>query len=176
MRAAVLVQHPPDLDTAIVLAQLQDEVAPIARKKEFRKFDYSAQSKLCARVPLPLPAPPRQDRTPFTSLDIHKSTDVPRRLSDDRWKALRAQRRAQGLCQFCAEKWFNGHSCVEKIHLHAVQELLEVFELPEDTLSPTGNPVPSESLTFPHSLSCCSHWSAVLQVYVSVRQHSRGTY
>lgn len=34
---------------------------------------------------------------------------------------------AQGLCQCCAEKWSRDHRCAEKVHLHALQELLDMF-------------------------------------------------
>lgn len=130
LRAAVLVQRHVNLDTAFVLAQLQDEVAPATTKKEFRKPEYSYQPKWSSGAPLPLPAPPKHDKTP----DNFKQADNAGACSsDDRWKALHAHRHAHGLCQFCAEKWSKGHSCADKIQPHAVQEMFELFQLSDDS-------------------------------------------
>lgn len=128
-RFAVMLQRPKDLDTAFVLAQLQDEVIQSSRRREPKKYDYSFQSKLPAGSPLPLPPLPKSDK-PKTLVGTNGNRST---SADDRWKSLRAHRRAQGLCQFCAEKWTRGHTCADKIHLHAVQELMEVFQLLDDS-------------------------------------------
>jgi hypothetical protein len=50
-------------------------------------------------------------------------------------------RRAQGLCQRCAEKWSKDHHCSDKFQLHVLEEVLEVFMM-EDEFSyndATGN-------------------------------------
>jgi hypothetical protein len=44
---------------------------------------------------------------------------------EDKFKALRAYRRAKGLCDRCAEKWSKGHKCACSVQLHAMQEMLE---------------------------------------------------
>jgi len=41
IQAAVLMQCPQDLDTTIVLAQLQDEVATLSRRKDAKKPGFS---------------------------------------------------------------------------------------------------------------------------------------
>lgn len=46
-------------------------------------------------------------------------------LVEDKFKALRAYRRANGLCDICAEKWSKGHTCACSVQLHAMQEMLE---------------------------------------------------
>lgn len=93
LRAAVLIQRPADLDTAFVLAQLQEEVAPISWRKEVKKSDFSFQSKHSGGLPLPLPSPPGGDK--LLAPDGMKTNDGGRpRSTDDRWRALRAQRRA----------------------------------------------------------------------------------
>lgn len=61
-QAAVLVQRPQDLDIAIVLAQLQDEVASSARLKEAKKLGYSFVPNSATSLPFPLPVPPRSEK------------------------------------------------------------------------------------------------------------------
>lgn len=149
LRAVVLIQRPPDLDTAFVLAQLQEEVAPQGRRKEIKKSDFSFMSKYTGGSHLPLPAPPLVDKASHPTSEDMKNNDLSRgRSTDDRWKALRAHRRAQGLCQFCAEKWSRGHSCAEKIHLHALQELCEVFDSPEEPLNSAGTAASDDTQLF----------------------------
>jgi hypothetical protein len=45
LRVAVLIQRPSDLDTAFVLAKLQDEVVVPTRKREFKRIDPVYSSK-----------------------------------------------------------------------------------------------------------------------------------
>lgn len=102
LHAAVLIQRPSCLDTAVVLAKLQDEVASV-RCKEFRHSDYSFQQKPTSGSPLPLPAPPLKPSS--SQSDDRRGTDAARaRSTDERWRALRAQHHAQGLCQFCVQR------------------------------------------------------------------------
>ncbi|CAN6322178.1 unnamed protein product [Urochloa humidicola] len=132
LRAAVLIQRPSDLDTAYVLSQLQEEVSPQARRNSFRRSDYSSFPKTDVHGALPLPAPPRPEKASFPQSTDRRGTDASRaRSAEDRWAALRAHRRAQGLCQKCAEPWTKGHTCAEKIQLNAVDEILEAFMLQE---------------------------------------------
>jgi hypothetical protein len=48
--------------------------------------------------------------------------------ADEKVVSLRANRRARGLCQFCAEKWFRVHKCATTIQLHDVHELWELLQ------------------------------------------------
>lgn len=113
LRAAVLIQRPVDLDTAFVLAQLQGEVAPLGWRRDVKKSDFSFMTKYSGGSPIPLPSPPVLDKTAHAVNVETKLADSSRaRSTDERWKALRAHRRAQGLCQFCAEKMVQGpHVC-----------------------------------------------------------------
>jgi hypothetical protein len=132
LRAPILIQRPTSLDTAFVLAQLQEEVSSSTRRKEFRKQDFSFKTA----TPWALPPPPaRSDKPNNLSAEDRRATEAARaKLStEDRLPALRATRRAQGLCQHCAEKWTRGHKCAGKIQLHALQELLEIFQCTEVT-------------------------------------------
>lgn len=71
-------------------------------------------SKPHQRSALPLPAPPRVD----------KSTPV---------ASLRAYRRARGLCDKCAEKWHPCHKCSSTVQLNALQEVFDLFA--DDSIS-----------------------------------------
>jgi hypothetical protein len=59
--------------------------------------------------------------------------------------ALRAYRRARGLCEKWAEKWSRDHKCSEQIQLHALQEIWDLCQLDtsaddnssQDELGPT---------------------------------------
>lgn len=49
---------------------------------------------------------------------------------DSSWASLKAQRKANGLCFTCGEKWTGrNHKCPNQVSLHVIQELLDVFQL-----------------------------------------------
>jgi hypothetical protein len=130
LRAPVLIQRPSSLDTAFVLAQLQEEVFS-TKKKEFRRSDYPLKSGSSPHWPLP--PPPRTEKPSTTQADDRRSSEAARaRCGEDRLAALRAYRRAQGLCQHCVERWMKGHKCAYKVQLHALQEVLDIFQPSED--------------------------------------------
>jgi hypothetical protein len=133
-KSPVLMQRPATLDTAFVLARLQEEVAPPFKKKEFSRSDFGFHQRQAAQTPLPLPAPPsKQAKLSSSTTDDRRSMDAARaHTTDERWRALRAYRRAKGLCQFCAEKWSKDHKCADTIQLHALQEVFELFQMDSD--------------------------------------------
>ncbi|WVZ67898.1 hypothetical protein U9M48_016915, partial [Paspalum notatum var. saurae] len=68
------------------------------------------------------------------SSDGRRSLDsVHTKTAADRWSALRAYRRAKGLCDKCAAKWSRDHKCADSVQLHVLQEVMELFQL-EDGL------------------------------------------
>jgi hypothetical protein len=77
-----------------------------------------------APSPLPLPQPPHhighKIGVPEKKLD-HTS------LVDNKLGALKAYRRARGLCDCCAEKWHRGHTCNATVQLHALQEVWDLL-------------------------------------------------
>lgn len=122
LRAAVLIQRPSDLDTTFVLAKLQEEVSLPSKRKDIQRNDFSYPHKQ------DVPAMLRADKLSSSSAKDRRAQDVVKsRSTGERWTALKAYRRAQGLCQNCAKKWSKDHICADKIQLHALQELLEVF-------------------------------------------------
>jgi hypothetical protein len=120
--AAVLIQRPSDLDTAFVLAKLQDEVAVPSKRPEFKKQEYSYSHKQDISAFVPSSGSSKPDKLTTPIHDVAKTRSV-----GERWSSLKAYRRAQGLCQHCAEKWTKDHRCADRIQLHALQELLEVM-------------------------------------------------
>jgi hypothetical protein len=131
LRAAVLIQRPSDLDTAFVLAKLQDEVAVPARKREFKRIDPGYSSKHDAPLSWTVPGSVKTDKASPPHIESSKP-----RPASDRWSSLKSFRRAQGLCQHCAEKWTRDHKCSDKIQPHALQEVLEVFQTEDHDVDP----------------------------------------
>ena len=60
---------------------------------------------------------------------IHKP-DKP--ASDEKWAAIKAYRKANGLFYICGEKWGHGHKCPPNVPLKVIQEIMEIFQL-DDT-------------------------------------------
>lgn len=125
IRSIVLVHRPASLDSACSLALLQEEVGDSARRRDFRRPDTGFPSRTPPRGPLPLPPPPRPDNSPVAAPAEAKSPT-------DKFSALRAYRRARGLCDRCAEKWKPGHKCSPTVQLHVLQELFELFSMEAD--------------------------------------------
>jgi hypothetical protein len=106
---------------------LQEEVAPPVGRQDHRKLDFRSWSKQSAPNPLPLPPPPQAT--------VPKSEPNPKHFdhsiaADSKLGALKAYRRARGLCEKCAEKWHHGHTCSATVQLHVLQE---VWDLLSDT-------------------------------------------
>ena len=68
------------------------------------------------------PGDPRPDDRKVTS---NGHTRPP--TTDDKVGALKAYRRAQGLCYICADRWAPGHKCAATVQLHAVEEVFAML-------------------------------------------------
>jgi hypothetical protein len=90
VRSVVMVQRPRDLDTAMVLAQLQEEVGD--KRRDSKKYDGSYPSKIYPKSPLPLPPPPKtsQQSKPDNASNIGVSKMG---STDDKLASLIAYRR-----------------------------------------------------------------------------------
>jgi hypothetical protein len=135
IRSIVLVQRPQDLDTACVLAALQEEAGESYKRRDYKKLESGYHSKQVFKGPLPLPAPPLRDKQPtLSAVPDSRPHDAPKTSYsvDAKASALRAYRRAMGLCYECNEKWSKDHKCSPVVQLHAVQELWELFQLEDD--------------------------------------------
>lgn len=47
----------------------------------------------------------------------------------NKWAAIRAYRKANGLCYICGEKWCKKHKCPDQVPINAIQEIMEMFQL-----------------------------------------------
>jgi hypothetical protein len=151
IKAVILVQRPSTLDTACALAQLQEEALGLG-KKNFRRYDTAQAVKPAWSGGLALPAPPPKIMVD----DAKRHTDTPLTSVEERFRALRANRRAHGLCYKCGAKWSRDHKCAEVVQLHLVQELLDMF--PDDVTTATSTP---ESPTSPQIMMHLSVAAAV---------------
>ncbi|WVZ81560.1 hypothetical protein U9M48_028917 [Paspalum notatum var. saurae] len=128
IKPAVLLQRASTWDTACVLAQLQEEVV-VARKRSVpRRPDAYMPPRAVPAGPMPLPLPPQRDKP----VDLRQADPSRAKSAEDRWSALRAYRRACGLCIKCAEPWTKEHRCSAAVQLNALQEVLELFHIEDD--------------------------------------------
>lgn len=136
IQAVVLVQRPPDLDTACSLALLQEEVVHGAfgdARSPSTSRPPDAQPR--GGAPLPLPPPPTRPTPPAIATNrrgvegAHADGARPgdTRADTAKVKALRDYRRARGLCFKCGERWGHDHVCPTSVQLHVVEELWELF-------------------------------------------------
>jgi len=125
VRMIVALQRPTDLDTAYLLALLQEEMAEVDTKQEFHAVSRGPSFKPAHRPP---PAPPRHYPQPANMAE-KAIVKVPGPATEDKISTLRQYRRARGLCDVCAEKWFRGHKCAPNISLHAMQQVWDLLPL-----------------------------------------------
>lgn len=115
IRSAIVLHQPRTVDLALALALLQENVVE-AQPKPFHKRAYKDNSKYSGKQPM-VPQPGVLGTTPAE----------PKPQWEDKLATLRAQRRAQGLCMRCGEKWNRNHKCPEKISLHVLEEVLDIL-------------------------------------------------
>jgi len=127
IRAVVLVQRPPDLDTACSLALLQEEVAEGEIIPAHQKHQFRLPASSYRQVQFTPSSIPSRPATPHISED-RRGIDASRASSDGcKIAALRNFRRARGLCFKCCEKWGKEHVCPAQVQMHVVEELLAMF-------------------------------------------------
>jgi hypothetical protein len=105
IRSMVMIQQPTTFDVACALALVQEEAIDSSKKKEFHRFETSA-NRSAQKSAFPLPLPPKWDKLSGTAVaEERRGPEVARPTStDDKLKALKQCRRARGLCDRCAEK------------------------------------------------------------------------
>lgn len=102
IRAAVVLHRPVDLDTAVSLACLQEEVTEVLRP-ENKRSESSGPSRGGGKPAWPLPLPLATARlsvgVPAGRVDDRRGTEAARAAgSDDKLAALWVYRRAKGIC------------------------------------------------------------------------------
>uniref|UniRef100_A0ACD5ZUU6 Uncharacterized protein n=1 Tax=Avena sativa TaxID=4498 RepID=A0ACD5ZUU6_AVESA len=138
--AVVVIHQPVDLDAACSLALLQEEVADGMRREKPRRFDpqlVRPYGKL--GVPMPLPPPPPKC-VGLIGADDRRAADAARGTRDlDKVSALRAYRRARGLCFTCGQRWGQDHKCPTTVPLHVMEELLQMLNQDDSTSETDGS-------------------------------------
>lgn len=113
IRVVVAMHRPKDLDTACLLAKLQ-EVAGPAKQWELRRWENPLGARPYAPKVLPLPPPPPRLALPAPENKVANEA-VRGPTTEYRWAALRATWRAQGLCMCCGGKWSRDHQCLATV-------------------------------------------------------------
>lgn len=126
VRLAVGIQQPTNLDTAYQLALLHEELGAGTASSN----SSGANSRHSTALPLPLPPVQTSVNIPVTRTpDDRKLVDSSKHSgSKDKWGALRAYRKARGLCFICGERWGKDHVCKQEVQLHVVQEMVEFLQ------------------------------------------------
>jgi hypothetical protein len=155
LKGAILIQRPKELDATYVLAQLQEELVDSTRKKDYRKSEYPSKSYFKQLNTSPC-APPRQFKPSMFPTEDRRSSEAAKASSaDDKWRSLKAFRRAKGLCQYCAEKWTKEHKCADNVQVHVVQELMIILQ-PEEDSNDVGEDDQDASEQIYLTLSCAT--------------------
>jgi hypothetical protein len=140
IKSGVVLHRPRDLDTAFSLATMQEELIDALPRRDYRRHEGGGQGRYPARPLLALGAPPVRPMLPAPppaaedrrGVEGARAADRPARVDngrgDDRVGALRAYRRARGLCFKCGERWGQGHQCAATVQLHVVEELLDLLQ------------------------------------------------
>ncbi|WVZ73357.1 hypothetical protein U9M48_021672 [Paspalum notatum var. saurae] len=129
IKAVVMVQRPTNLDEACSLALLQEEAAGSGYRKDFRKSSTGLFSRHASGSGS-MPISGQLSKVDKPMVDDQRRGDVLKRSAEqDKMAALRAYRRARGLCDKCAEKWSRDHKCAPTVQLHVLQEVYELFQL-----------------------------------------------
>lgn len=105
IRFVLLVQRPPDLDTACTLSLLQEEAMELHRRKEIKRMAaplFTKPASFRGAQPI-LPPPPPRPGAGATPTDEQRPPDVrraePHHINiDDKLQSLRSYCKARGLC------------------------------------------------------------------------------
>jgi hypothetical protein len=113
IRAAIALHKPRTVDVALSLALLQASILEEQPKSYFKKPQRDFN-----RTHL------KGNTTPQLGILGNPMHEDAKPKWDDKMATLRAQRRAQGLCMKCGEKWNKQHKCPDKVPLHVLEEVL----------------------------------------------------
>nr|XP_051211101.1 uncharacterized protein LOC127328548 [Lolium perenne] len=117
IRTAIWLHRPQELETAHLLALMQEEESAPVKKRSYSKHEYKDNVK------------PKWHAA--KSNDDHQSSNKQssNTKAEDKLAALKAYRREKGLCFTCGEKYSRSHKCPDRVPLHVIEELLEVLQI-----------------------------------------------
>uniref|UniRef100_A0ACD5ZJU3 Uncharacterized protein n=1 Tax=Avena sativa TaxID=4498 RepID=A0ACD5ZJU3_AVESA len=125
IRSAVLLSLPEDMDTASMMALLQE-----AKRDNIRQHSHRQSSRHSYKHSSMIDKAKSVARFEDT-----KKHDAPK--WDEKLEALRSFRKSKGLCFTCDDRWSRTHKCPAQVLLHVLEELLDV--LPPDQESTGDN-------------------------------------
>jgi hypothetical protein len=126
VKAVVMLQRPSDLDTAMVLAQLQEEAGAMMKRTGSKWGDSTTAFKPRLGA---APAQPVKEPKHMTALSTgDKSIGGTLPSTDDRIASLYAYRKAKGLCYKCGLQYNRGHRCSDTVQLQVVEELWQMVQ------------------------------------------------
>jgi hypothetical protein len=126
IKAVIMVHHPPNLNVACALALMQEEALESTRRRWVEPISNQLAWPHTTTTT-------DHDRADGVAPGVDKPVHEGRRLgsSTDRVASLKSYRRARGLCDRYAEKWFRGHKCPNTVQLQAIEEVWDLLDEPE---------------------------------------------
>ena len=121
IKSVIMVQRHPNLDTSCAFTLVQEEAKESTRRRRAVPFSnrtaWLNASSLsdCARLDRSIERLTASEKPPT---DSTRATSVA-----DQVASLKSYCRALGLCDRCAEMWFQGHKCANTVQLHAIEEV-----------------------------------------------------
>jgi hypothetical protein len=128
IRMAVAIQQPQDLDKAIELALLFEELTEEPELVSAPSFP-AYQSTMTRRAPVLPFQPPPKPVVPRLPEDRNAREPLKTISPDDKWHQLRNYRKSKGLCFTCGERWAKDHQCKSSVQLHVVQEMMDFLSV-----------------------------------------------
>lgn len=120
LRIVLLVQCPQTLDTTCTLALLQEEAGGNTEVTRSSTVPFAKNFKTA----LPLPPPPPKAVKQVPALESGTSS------MESKLGAVKAYRKAMGLCYKCGLKWSKDHRCAPEV-LHAIHDIWESMSVDE---------------------------------------------
>jgi hypothetical protein len=116
---------PPHRDIACSLALFQDVVLINTKRRDNRRMENSVAWKPSVKPGdlLNMLSTFASHRTPPTADERCGSVNGNNQKEDSKLIALKAYRRAKGLCFKCGERWGHAHKCSASVPLHMVEEM-----------------------------------------------------
>lgn len=137
VRRVVIVHRPQDMDTASLVALLQEEALEGVKIGVFRRSDSTNYLRPMHKVNFQVNLQTTPTRDNWVTQGEEKKGAESAKTKEDRLATLKSYRRSKGLCFTCGERWGKDHKCSPSVQLYVVQELLDnLQEDTEEILSP----------------------------------------
>ncbi|WVZ69199.1 hypothetical protein U9M48_018023 [Paspalum notatum var. saurae] len=137
IRAPIALHRPKDLESASVLAQLQEQELTQQKKLSWQRSDGRDSYRFSGKA-----SQPKEPDKGFFSAKKEMSKRDDKNSGEDKLAALRAFRKANGLCFTCGEKYTGrNHKCPAQVPLHIIQEIVDAFQLETQSESDSDAPL-----------------------------------